>query len=213
MKSAQLPDIYRPRLVTVTQIPEADIEAAESQLLMTAQANADGCWGYFPALNGHTGIDNSLRNPRRLATNTPTLTLAGLRLNFNFLRLSVKKQEARAPFHLDTDAATAVTGDVETLGEREVWRLLLNLSSRHLRSVAYLDVDSRTVSLDAVGTTVRYLGSTDGLEQTVLLEPRTTSEVQGLLFCANAVLHSGRDDENGHFVGGYGCELTPASAQ
>ncbi len=43
---------------------------------------------------------------------SPTISHAGMTYRFNFLRLSLVCQSADPAFHLDSDAATALTGDV-----------------------------------------------------------------------------------------------------
>jgi hypothetical protein len=73
---------------------------------------------------------------------------------FNFLRLSLVRQSAHPAFHLDSDAATALTGDVRNLNEREVLRLLQNLSSQAQRVLHCLDVDPLSIDLVAEGSYV-----------------------------------------------------------
>lgn len=124
---------------------------------------------------------------------------------FNFIRLSLTQQSVDPSFHLDSDAATALTGDVTTLRQRRVARLLLNLSSQG-GPLHFLDVDPDCVDLVSEGSYVR---ATDpcrftGRSLTVVIPARNGSRVSGLLFAANLVLHSGVDDAGGHFVAAYG---------
>lgn len=81
-----------------------------------------------------SGIHAELPACRALAEALPAISPAGLTYGFNFLRLSLVCQSADPAFHLDSDAATALPGDAGTLNEREVLRLLLNLSSQEERS-------------------------------------------------------------------------------
>lgn len=85
----------------------------------------------------------------------PNISHDGMTYRFNFLRLSLIRQSADPAFHLDSDAATALTGDVGSLNEREVLRLLLNLSRQEERALHYLDVDPGTINLVTEGSYVR----------------------------------------------------------
>jgi hypothetical protein len=109
--------------------------------------------------------------------------------------------------------ATALTGDVSTLGKREVLRLLLNLSSQQERVLHYLDVDPRSVELVAQGS---YIRAKDPARhqmraRVAVISPRTRPRVHGLAFASNRVLHSGLDGEFGHFIAAYGVETAQPS--
>ena len=109
---------------------------------------------------------------------------------------------------MDSDAATALTGDVGSLYEREVLRLLLNLSSEEERVSHYLDVDPRTTDLVAEGPYVRAKDS-ERLRtraRVAVIPPRLGTTVHGLAFASNRVLHSGLEGERGHFIAAYGVE-------
>lgn len=133
---------------------------------------------------------------------------AGMTYRFNFLRLSLVRQSADPAFHLDSDAATALTGDVSSLSQREVLRLLLNLSSHEERALHYLDVDPRTTKLVMKGS---YVSAKDPdrpqtRARVAVIPPRVGTTVHGLAFASNQVLHSGLDSEHGHFIAVYGIE-------
>ena len=128
---------------------------AELELAARAALDRDKCCGYFPVLEGVDGIDCDLPACRAFARNLPIITHRGREFRFNFLRLSLKQQSVDPAYHLDSDAATALSGDLTTITRRRVQRLLLNLSSRHERTLHYLDVDSRCVDLVADGSYVR----------------------------------------------------------
>lgn len=186
---------------------EALVTAAGEELRGKAGSDANGCYGYFPGMRGLADIDSDLPHSQAFAEAVPTITIGDKALGFNFVRTSLVQQRGDAPFHLDSDAATALTGDVGTLGSRLVWRLLLNLSGVHPRTLAYLDANIDTVRLSNEGG---YIHCEDkaaaATARTHTIAPRAGRLVSGVLFCANRVLHTGRDDENGHFVAGYGCE-------
>ena len=132
---------------------------------------------------------------------------------FNFLRLSLVRQSADPAFHLDSDAATALSGDVGSLNQREVLRLLLNLSSQDERVLHYLDVDPRTTNLVAAGSYVR-AKDPERLQtraRVAIIPPRMGTTVHGLAFASNRVLHSGVDGEHGHFIAAYGTEMAERS--
>src|SRR5579884_4360320 len=122
----------RPVELVLDSIGEV-ITAAEDELRRGAIDDRDRCCGYFPALAGMSGIRTELPACRVFAQALPAISHGGVTYRFNFLRLSLTCQSADPAFHLDSDAATALTGDVGSLGEREVRRLLLNLSSHEER--------------------------------------------------------------------------------
>ena len=139
---------------------------------------------------------------------------AGTAYRFNFLRLSLKQQSIEPAYHLDSDAATALTGDVATLKQRRVERLILNLSWRVERTLHYLDVDPYCVDLVAEGSYVRAADPRmlSSRTLTAVIPVRRHSQVAGLLFAANLVLHSGVDNADGHFVAAYGIDTREESA-
>ncbi len=192
---APLEKKFRPRPVELDLEPIGEaIITAEDELRLGAIEDRDRCCGYFPALAGRSGIRTELPACEVFAGVLPEISHAGTTYRFNFLRLSLVCQGADPAFHLDSDAATALTGDVDSLNEREVRRLLLNLSSQEERALHYLDVDPRTTGLVAKGSYV------------AVIPPRTGTTVHGLAFASNRVLHSGLDGERGHFIAAYGME-------
>jgi hypothetical protein len=205
----RLAAIHHPVAVKL-HLPGLAARAAEAELELVARASLDrdGCCGYFPVLEGVHGIDCDLPTCRAFSTSLPTIDHGGSAFRFNFLRLSLKQQSAHAAYHLDSDAATALTGDVATIRRRRVERLLLNLSSRNERTLRYLDVDSRCVDLVADGSYIRAADPRRlaGHARTAKIPPRRGSHVAALLFAANVVLHSGVDDVSGHFVAAYGID-------
>jgi hypothetical protein len=133
---------------------------------------------------------------------------------FNFLRLSLVQQSSEPEFHLDSDAATALTGDAHTVCQRRVLRMVLNLSATSHRALHYLDVDSGSIELIVRGGYVR-AAPTEWLDEDVLtavIPPRHGALVYGLVFVSNRVLHSGVDDASGHFIAAYGIEIDQAEA-
>lgn len=199
---------FTPQLVEVAlPCPEDAITAVQQELTDKAETDTDKCWGYFPAMANRSGIDTTLPVSQTFVDNVPNLTMNGRILNFNFLRLSLVEQSSDAPYHLDSDAATALTGDTSTIAKRLVWRLLLNLGT-HNRTLSYLDVDPFSVELDStdgyINCPAEYV--TSDITNAVVLAPRMGRLVNGVLFCSSRVLHTGKDDEYGHFVAGYGVE-------
>jgi hypothetical protein len=181
---------------------------AELELVARAALDRDRCCGYFPVLEGVHGIDCDLPACRAFARGLPIISHGGRNFRFNFLRLSLKQQSVDPAYHLDSDAATALSGDLTTITRRRVERLLLNLSSRHERTLHYLDVDSRCVEMVTDGSYVRAADPRRLADHalTANIPPRHGSHVAGLLFAANLVLHSGVDDVSGHFIGAYGID-------
>jgi hypothetical protein len=186
----------------------ADVAAVERELRTRAGSDRDRCFGYFPGLNGASGIASDLPACRAFARRLPELVVRGAPFRFNFLRLSLVQQSARAAYHLDSDVATAITGDVATISQRHILRLLLNLSARSERTLHYLNVDPGSVELIVEGCYIR-VADPDAFRPHSLvarIPPRRGSRVHGLVFASNRVLHSGVDDELGHFVAAYGAE-------
>ncbi len=171
------------------------ISAAEHELRVAAIEDEDRCCGYFPALAGMSAIRSDLPACRVFAQALPAISYGRMSFRFNFLRLSLVRQSADPAFHLDSDAATALTGDVGTLNEREVLRLLLNLSSRRERELRYLDVDPRATNLTSEGSYVRAEdpGRLLTRARVAVIPPRIGTTVHGLAFASNRVLHSGLD--------------------
>ncbi len=206
----RLAAIHHPVAVEI-HLPGLAESAADAELELGARAALDGdcCCGYFPALEGVHGIDCDLPACHAFATSLPAISYAGTAFQFNFLRLSLKQQSVAPAYHLDSDASTALSGDVTTLRRRRVERLLLNLSSRSERTLHYLDVDSSCAELVADGSYVRAADPRRLVDYglTASVPPRRGSDVSGLLFAANLVLHSGVDDSSGHFVAAYGTEV------
>lgn len=182
--------------------------AAERELRARALTDPDRCCGYFPALIGTKGIIGDLPACCAFAARLPSIRHGGRTYGFNFLRLSLVQQSGQAAYHLDSDAATALTGDVGAIDRRLISRLLLNLSTRSERTLQYLNVDPSSVELTVHDS---YICAADpgalrrhGLTATI--PRRHGATVHGVLFTANRVLHSGVDDQHGHFVAAYGID-------
>jgi hypothetical protein len=211
----RLPAALRPALFT-TELPATrQLEAAEHELKRHAHADAQRCWGYFPALAGCRGIHADLPACREFASAMPEMSVAGARYRFSFIRLSLRCQSQRAAYHLDSDAATALTGDPATLSERLVGRVLLNLSAVAERRLHYLDLDVSAVALTSDGSYVRatHQAQSGCHSRCAIVPARSGRTVHGVAFVANRVLHSGVDGARGHFVAAYGydCDTqTPA---
>jgi hypothetical protein len=178
------------------------------ELTQRAAQDVDHCCGYFPSLAGQAGIVDDLPACRQFAGKYPEIRLVGGCFVFSFLRLSLGSQSTAPAYHLDTDAATAVTGDVATLEDRSVWRVLLNLSARHERIVHYLDLDPLTTKLFRQSSYVCLADANlaKGRERSLSLPRRRGRAVAGVLLAANRVLHSGVDHDTGHFVVAFGRE-------
>jgi hypothetical protein len=190
-------------------LPESLIEGVFFELEQRAAQDRDGCFGYFPAMRGVPGIDHDLPASQKMSEALPIVEIDGRPLHFNFVRLSLVRQHGPPSFHLDTDASTALTGSTTMMRSRLVTRLLLNLSSAYPRSLSFLNVDPEEVPLSVDGG---YLYSkeefSDDSVETIVIPPREQSALRGILFASNRVLHSGRDDERGHFVMAFGREDT-----
>jgi hypothetical protein len=103
---------------------------------------------------GRPGIHVDLPACRDFADALPEVAGAGPPCRFNFIRLSLGGHHARPSYHLDCDAATALTGDPATLDRRVVGRILLNLSPATERTLHYLDLDVTTTALTHEGAYV-----------------------------------------------------------
>jgi hypothetical protein len=197
-----------PSLVRLTVSPKFNQQADRVAVELAARARTDAnrCMGYFPSLSGQPHIKTNLPESRRWTASFPSLTVFGLTLRFNFLRLSLVSQDPRAQYHLDTDAATALTGSLASMQRRFVWRLLINLSRREGRRIGFLDVDPSALALEAGDGYVYCPTVPDGARRELALPPRSSGQAWGALLCTNRILHSGRDGEAGHFIAAYGME-------
>lgn len=203
----QLSKKFTPKLISLNLTDEeaALLGNVEQELHTCAQKDAHKCWGYFPALaEKNLGLVES----KRFHQIRPELYVEGKKLELNFIRISLIQQTGSSPYHMDSDSKTALTGDTSTIGSRLVWRLLVNLSSKHIRTLGYLDINTETVELTAEGGYIHYVGQTKQHEKSIIIPPRVKGKVSGVLFCASRVLHTGKDDQHGHFVAGFGCEET-----
>ena len=189
------------------------LSAVEDELRARAALDRDRCCGYFPALADTPGIHSDLPACRRFADELPSIALAGKVYSFNFLRLSSVQQSVDAAYHLDSDAASALTGDVATLADRQITRLLLNLSTESDRTLRYLDVDPCSVELRSEGSYVcaADAASLERFASSAAIPQRQGSSVAGLVFVSNLVLHSGVDGPSGHFLAAYGTEAGTAT--
>ena len=180
---------------------------AHDELRLKAAADANACYGYFPGMAGAAGIDSDLPACRRLLDSLPALALANRRLSFNFVRLSLAKQVGSFPFHLDSDTRTGFTGDPAALKRRLVLRLLINLSAVHPRTLSFLNIDTACVRLESKAGYVHYCEPVDhGAIERIVIPSRRECRTHGVLLCANRVMHTGQDDEHGHFVAAFGWE-------
>jgi hypothetical protein len=186
--------------------------AAERELRERARVDRDRCCGYFPALAAAPGILTALPACKEFAARLPQISCSETAYGFNFLRLSLVQQSTEATYHLDSDAATAITGDVGALRRKRILRLLLNLSTHADRNLHYLDVDPGTVQLDVRGS---YLSAAQPAAlrrhaRVATVPFRRGDAVHGVAFPSNLVLHSGVDDPLGHFIAAYGIEAGTA---
>ncbi len=202
----RLPAEFRPAPVTVELPTTGHADDAESELALYARADEHRCWGYFPSLTGRPGIHTDLPACQAFARTLPEIAVAGARYQFNFIRLSLGCQSQRPAYHLDSDAATALTGDPATLDRRLVGRILLNLSASTERGLYYLDLDAWAVTLTREGSYVRVADQSLERRHAVraVIPPRSGKIVCGISLVANHVLHSGVDGPLGHFVAAYG---------
>lgn len=116
---APLEKRLRPGPVELDLEPIRDvITAAEDELRLGAIDDRDRCCGYFPALAAMKGIRAELPACRVFAEALPAISRAGMTYGFDFRRLPLVCQAADPAFHLDSDAATALTGDAGSLYER-----------------------------------------------------------------------------------------------
>jgi hypothetical protein len=152
---APLPAVFRPSPVTLIFPATKPVDNAGRELRRHARADGNGCWGYFPSLAGRPGIHADLPACRGFAAVLPEVADGGQNYRFNFIRLSLGSQSMRPAYHLDSDAATALTGDLATLDQREVGRILLNLSTEEKRNLHYLDLDVSALPLAHEGSYVR----------------------------------------------------------
>jgi hypothetical protein len=195
----------QPQIVRI-ELDGALLDLADAELRAKTSTDSDQCYGYFPYM---PSIDQDLPQCSEFAVAHPRITIDSLPLGFNFLRMSLKEQQASARFHLDSDAATALTGNLDTIDQRRVWRLLLNLHPLYTRTLAYIDADPSNLVIARRDNYV-YCAPEAIPEEAIKsldLIPRLDNQVQGVLFCSSQVLHTGQDDEHGHFVGAYGCEV------
>ncbi|HUS25928.1 MAG TPA: hypothetical protein VMY99_01095 [Nevskiaceae bacterium] len=205
-----LPSVFQPLAVTI-QLPCSQTVIADAQEELRTKAKQDDykCFGYFPGMSAKgTSLDFDLPKCKLFAQRVPELTVNDRVCSFGFLRMSLIQQPGISPYHVDSDASAALTGDMATLSKKRIWRLLFNLSDTYARTLSYLDVDPSTVKLDIKNGYIHYPNQTVTKKaiHEIVIPPRQGTRVEAVLFCASRVLHAGKDDEHGHYVAGYGCE-------
>ncbi|MCA9309511.1 hypothetical protein KC973_03970 [Candidatus Saccharibacteria bacterium] len=183
------------------------IQSCEHELATKAHDDKNKCHGYFPGFQ--PGCPD-LPASSELAEELSQVSVGGVDLDFNFVRLSAIHQQSLYPFHLDSDTVTALTGNFNRVRTSTMWRALFNLSSIYDRTIEYLDVDVPTT--DKAGLLYEqdgYIAYTGDMvqERTITIPKLVGSTISGVLFKANRVLHGGRDDADGHFVAAYGREV------
>jgi hypothetical protein len=190
------------------------IDGAERELRRRAATDENRCAGFFPTLNGVPGIDGNFPSCRDLMRLVPKIEHESRVYRFNFIRLSLVCQASQPAWHIDSDAATALTGGDVSPASRLIHRLLLNLSGTRERVVAYLDVDVLTAGLVQDGGYIRPARSETalGTARRVSIPVREEAVVHGISFVSNRIFHSGQDDPEGHFVAAYGFELSTSSS-
>jgi hypothetical protein len=87
------------------------IIAAQDELRLGAIENRDRWCGYFSALAGMSGIRTEVPAGGVFAEMLPEISQGGMTYRFNTLQLSLVCQSADPAFHLDSDAATVLTGE------------------------------------------------------------------------------------------------------
>lgn len=180
------------------------IEAAHDELEERAVFDRDLCMGYFPAIQGQ-GESADLPHCRELAESLPHIQISnGLPLGFDWLRLSLKKQPKKAPYHLDLSRGTGMSS-VE--GAKRITRLLLNFSPDFSRKIGYLVVDPLDAPLKADNGFRIYDGDPPSrAARTLIIPPRQRGMVFGAIIEVTNVLHSGIEEEDGHFLASYSTE-------
>lgn len=183
------------------------IQSCERELAAKAHSDKNKCYGYFP---GFQASCPDLPASSELAEELSQVSVAGVDLDFNFVRFSAIHQQSLYPFHIDSDTATALTGSFNRVRTSTMWRALLNLSSIFDRTIEYLDIDVPTI--DKAGLLHEqdgYIAYTGDMvqKQTIAIPKLASFTISGVLFKANRVLHGGRDNAGGHFVAAYGREV------
>jgi hypothetical protein len=197
---------YEPAIISIELAGVSSaIDAVQQELTERALQTPSRCYGYFPDVK-EEGVRRDLPACEAFADNLPTVQVNGQYLGFNFLRMSLVKQEAKAHFHIDTDLASGFGGERRYVLTRRVWRLILNLSSVNDRRIAYSSQHPESIPLvDEDGYVHCPSGYIDERAMTILsIRPRVRDTIYGALLCVSQVLHSGQDDELGHFVASYG---------
>jgi len=211
VNSKPLEKQFQPLLTVVgLDCPQQLISEAGDELHEKASKDDYKCFGYFPGMQAKAAtLDFDLPKSKVFADKVSTITFDDKKFLFSFLRMSLIQQKGISPYHVDSDASAALTGDIAKISDTYIWRFLINLSDTHHRTLSYLDIDPQTVELQNKSGYVHYAGEIpEELIRFVNIPPRNGSKVSGVVFCASRVLHAGRDDEYGHFVAGYGCEIT-----
>jgi hypothetical protein len=189
------------------------INRAERELRCRAATDEHRCAGFFPSLCGVPDIDCDFPVCRELMSLVPELEHGGKAYQFNFIRLSLVCQASEAAWHIDSDAATALSGGDVDPASRLIHRLLLNLSEARERVLDYLDVDVLTVDLVHDGGYIRPAKTESPLGEArrISVPARDGPVVHGISFVSNRILRSGQDEGGGHFVAAFGFEAPVSS--
>jgi hypothetical protein len=187
------------------------LAAAEQELAARAAGEPDGCWGYYPDIDGAPELPES----KRFAGVQPHIFYDSLAFSFSWLRYSRGREGGTIPtYHLDANRAEGFadeTSSTESLvPSKEIWRLLYNLHDSAPRDIAYLTTPP-TVDILVNRSGVIGLRDYDEIdpfdEQILTIPPRQGSKVWGARLCVSRVLHAGMETADGHFLASYTAEV------
>ena len=123
--------------------------------------------------------------------------------DFSFIARSLVPQQAMAELHVDANANSGI-GEWQT--SVRSWRMLINLSDEYPRVMKWSQENTARMQKTKLGGYLACSGFDPEMLATISLEPRQGRLVNGVIFCASEVAHSGSDGPHGRFTASYGYE-------
>jgi len=123
--------------------------------------------------------------------------------DFSFIARSLIPQPAVAELHVDANSDSGI-GDWQT--SVRSWRMLINLSDEYPRGMKWSFENTARMQKTKLGGYLACSGFDPSMLATISLKPRQGRLVNGVVFCASEVAHSGSDGPHGRFTASYGYE-------
>jgi hypothetical protein len=179
----------------------------DSDLTGLAEIGGNNCWGHYYEDSGPVPPETATVFDE-FAEAWPRLEHGGRTYDLAWVRRSTGGTEQAGSTHLDASPVTGIRGGGEAgvIPARKIWRAVVNLSDLFERKIEYLDADVRDIPWQADRGFVRLADGADNSiypAKTLVLPHRNGARAWAANLCVSRVAHSGRDDNQGHFLASF----------